>query len=236
MKYKAVFLDFYGTLVHEDDDILPIIYDQIRANTDVECTSREIGSFWWKEFSSILRNSYGDSFQSQRSIGINSLSKTIETFKSNCLAEDLIKIQFDYWIKPKLYPDTIPFLKALEGIPVFILSNIDTADILKAIEFHNIKITDILTSEEVKSYKPRPELFNEALKRSQLNANEVIHIGDSIFSDVGGAQSLGIGVIWLNRLNKSIPEGIPSNINICKDLNEVRTYLFSGFEEGSIVV
>ncbi|PAF30864.1 hypothetical protein CHI14_15695 [Paenibacillus sp. 7516] len=28
-RMKAIFLDFYGTVVHEDDDILPVIYEQI---------------------------------------------------------------------------------------------------------------------------------------------------------------------------------------------------------------
>lgn len=235
MTFKAVFLDFYGTLVHEDNDIIPIICDRIKANTNIDCNTREIGSYWWKEFSNIFRNSFGNTFQLQREIGIKSLSKTIDKFESNCKAEELIQIQFEHWIKPKIYSDTFSFLKALEGIPVYILSNIDTTDILKAIEFHELKITDILTSEDVKSYKPRPELFNEALKRSKLNANEVIHIGDSILSDVGGAQNLGINVVWLNRLNKSVPEGIKPDF-ICKDLNEVRTILLSEFEDGSIVV
>lgn len=92
---------------------------------------------------------------------------------------------------------------------------------MKAIEFHYLKIRDIITSEEVKSYKPRPEIFIEALKRSKLNVNEVIHISDSILSDVGGALSLGIKFIWLNRLNKSIPEGINLDY-MCKDLTEAR--------------
>ncbi|GAB6926304.1 hypothetical protein JCM10914A_02870 [Paenibacillus sp. JCM 10914] len=235
MKFKAIFLDFYGTLVHEDDDIIPVICNRIHGNAEVECNSREIGSYWWREFSSIFKDSYGDSFQLQRDIGINSLSKTIETFKSDIVAEELIQIQFEHWIKPRLYPDTIPFLQAFESTPVYILSNIDSDDILKAIDYHKIRVTDIITSEDVKSYKPRSEMFYEALKRSNLKAGEVIHIGDSILSDVGGAQNLGISVVWLNRLNKSLPKGVSPDL-ICKDLNEVKTYLLNGFEEGSIVV
>lgn len=59
MEYKAVFLDFYGTLVHEDDDIIPIICEQIKANAKIDCSVKEIGSFWWKEFSRTFRESYG---------------------------------------------------------------------------------------------------------------------------------------------------------------------------------
>lgn len=232
MKYKAIFLDFYGTLVHEDDDIIPLICEQIKASTEVECNVREIGGCWWNEFFSMFRNCYGDSFQTQRALGINSLTRTLEKFESNCRAEELIQIQFEHWARPQLYVDTIPFLERLKGVsvPVYILSNIDSPDIHKAIGFHDIKITEIMTSEDVKSYKPRPELFVEALKRSKLNANEVIHIGDSIHSDVGGAQNLGISAIWLNRLNKQLPDGTSPEY-ICKYFNEVGTILFDEFEE-----
>jgi 2-haloalkanoic acid dehalogenase type II len=220
MECKAVFLDFYGTLVHEDDDIIPIICEQIKANAVTDCLTKEIGSFWWKEFSAKFRESFGASFQTQRSLGISSLSRTISNFKSDCVAEEIIKIQFEHWRRPHLYDDTKPFLQMLSGLPVYILSNIDTADIIEATRHHDIQVNEIITSEDVKSYKPRPELFEEALKRCNLDINEVIHIGDSVLSDVGGAQNLGIKDVWLNRLNKTLPEGITPDY-VCKDLNEV---------------
>lgn len=33
MSIKAIFLDFYGTLVHEDDDIIPLICKEIQENS-----------------------------------------------------------------------------------------------------------------------------------------------------------------------------------------------------------
>lgn len=54
----------------------------------------------------------------------------------------------------------------------------DTDDIMQAIEFHNLKPTRVFTSEDARSYKPRKEIFELALKETGLNANEVIHIGD----------------------------------------------------------
>ncbi|WP_311764986.1 HAD family hydrolase [Paenibacillus agricola] len=52
----------------------------------------------------------------------------------------------------------------------------------------------------------------------------MIHIGDSLTSDVGGALNLGIKVIWLNRLNKPIPEHIQPDY-ICKNLKEATALL-----------
>ena len=64
-------------------------------------------------------------------------------------------------------------------------------------------------------------MFQEALQRYNLDPSEVIYIGDSILSDVCGAQNVGSKAIWLNRLNKKGPEGISPNFT-CKDLFEVR--------------
>ncbi|RCW50361.1 HAD family hydrolase [Paenibacillus prosopidis] len=203
MEFNAIFLDFYGTLVHEDDDIIPIICEKVKSTAAQECALKDIGAFWWNEFSIMFKNSCGESFRTQRTLGIESLANTIRKFESNCDAEEIIQLQLEHWTKPKLYSDTKPFLQAFEGIPVYILSNIDSSYIQAAIKYHDIHVNDILTSEDVRSYKPRPELFLEALKRYRLNTDEVIHIGDSLISDVGGAQNVGIQAIWLNRLNKS---------------------------------
>jgi 2-haloalkanoic acid dehalogenase type II len=235
LKFKAVFLDFYGTLVHEDDDIVPIICEQIRVNSAVDCSIKDIAGYWWKELSAMFGECHGAAFQTQRSLGVRSLSNTMKKFESEGIAEELIRIQFEHWMKPELYADTRPFLEEImKEIPVYIVSNIDSSDIHAAAAFHGIKVTEIITSEDVKAYKPRPELYLEALKRCKLQAGEVIHIGDSITSDVGGAQSVGIKAIWLNRLNKPLPEGTAPDY-ICKDLNEVRALLSREFEkDGSV--
>ena len=53
-------------------------------------------------------------------------------------------------------------------------------------------------------------MFNLALKKCGLSADEVIHIGDSISSDVKGASSIGIKPLWLNRFGKAVPDGVES--------------------------
>lgn len=168
MNVKAVFLDFYGTLVHEDDDIIPVICEEVRKNAGSDCSIEEIGSRWWKGFSTTFHDSHGDNFQLQRTIGVESLSRTIKHFHSTCDADELIQTQFRHWVHPKLYEDTLPFLEAIQAVPVYILSNIDTGDIIQAVTTHGIRVDQIITSEDVRAYKPRPEMFVEALSRLKL--------------------------------------------------------------------
>jgi len=221
MTIKAVFLDFYGTLVHEDDDIIPVICENVRLNTGIECSNKDIGIFWWKTFSEMFKNSWGSTFKTQRELEMESLDKTIRFYQSKCDPKEIIQIQFEHWIKPKIFEDTKMFLESITDCSVYILSNIDTNDILKAIGYHNICVDGVITSEDVKSYKPRGELFLEALKRYGIKNNEVIHIGDSITSDVYGAQTVGIDAVWLNRKGKNTPDNINPKY-ICKDLREAK--------------
>jgi 2-haloacid dehalogenase/putative hydrolase of the HAD superfamily len=201
----------------------------VKSTAAQQCDLKDIGAFWWDDFSNMFSNSCGENFRTQRTLGIDSLANTIKKFESDCNAEEIIQIQLEHWTKPELYADTKPFLKAFDGTPVYILSNIDTSYIHAAIQYHDIHVNDILTSEDVRSYKPLPELFLTALKRHHLKADEVIHIGDSLTSDVVGAQNVGIQAIWLNRLNKPIREGIKPDY-ICSDLNEAGEFLLSSHQ------
>ena len=205
---KAFFVDFYGTIVHEDGEVIKKI-TQIILNTGATGDKSEIDGFWWRDFQGMFMNSYGDTFETQRELERKSLKHTLEKFGSTADADELSEIMFAHWIKPPIFEDSKDFFER-STIPVYIVSNIDTADIQKAIEFHGLKPAGIFTSEDARSYKPRKEVFELALKSTGLAADEVIHIGDSMSSDVKGAGALGIRTLWLNRFGKEVPDGVVS--------------------------
>ena len=208
MSIKAFFVDFYGTIVHEDGEVIKKITKIICDTGKVENPS-EVDSFWWKDFQTMFMNSYGDTFETQRALEEKSLEHTLEQFESSADAKELSEMMFAHWVNPPIFEDSKEFFEK-SPLPVYVVSNIDTTDILEAMDFHGLKAAGVFTSEDAKSYKPRKELFELALKKSGLNADEVIHIGDSLRSDVKGANSLGIRALWLNRFGKEIPEGVES--------------------------
>jgi 2-haloacid dehalogenase/putative hydrolase of the HAD superfamily len=77
-------------------------------------------------------------------------------------------------------------------------------------------------------------MFNKALSLLGLNSKEVLHIGDSLSSDVAGAKLSGIPVLWVNRNNKPIPQGIPKPDLICQDLTGLQDILSLSDETGNI--
>ena len=157
----------------------------------------------------MFQNSYGDTFETQRTLEEKSLEHTLAKFQSDANAKELSNLMFDHWVKPPIFEDSKEFFEK-SPVPIYIVSNIDTDDINQAIEYHDLKPAGVFTSEDARAYKPRRELFKLALDKTGLAPEEVIHIGDSISSDVKGASALGIKTLWLNRFGKEIPEGVKS--------------------------
>jgi 2-haloacid dehalogenase/putative hydrolase of the HAD superfamily len=219
MMIKAFFVDFYGTIVHEDGEVIKKI-TKIICDTGKVDNAKEVDSFWWLDFQNMFLNSYGDSFETQRALERKSLEHTLERFSSDADAAELSDMMFAHWIKPPVFEDSKEFFEKCP-VPIYIVSNIDTDDILKAIDFHGLNPAGVYTSEDARSYKPRKELFELALKESGLRTDEVIHIGDSISSDVKGAGVLGIKTLWLNRFGKDIPDQVTS----ISSLSEAFEYL-----------
>jgi len=160
------------------EKITDIIYRTGRVGS-----KSEIDSFWWKDFQTLFLNSYGDSFETQRALEEKSLEHTLKRFGSCEDAKELSSLMFEHWIQPPIFEEAKEFFEK-SPIPIYIVSNIDTADIMKAIKYHGLTPAGVFTSEDAKAYKPRKEIFELALRKTGLKANEVVHIGDSMSSDV----------------------------------------------------
>jgi HAD hydrolase, family IA, variant 1 len=122
-------------------------------------------------------------------------------------------MMFEHWMESPIFEESKKFFQMCP-VPIYVFSNIERADVLKAIEYHELEPTGVFTSEDAKSYKPRKELFELALKNTGLSPDEVLHIGDSISSDVKGATAVGINAIWINRSGKEVPEGVQAVNNL----------------------
>lgn len=201
----AVLLDFYGTVVQEDDVVIDQICATISRSATIQAAPREIGSYWWMVLTDAFKRSHGSDFRTQRCLELESLVQTIENFGAQCDADELSEPLFDFWERPPIFGDALQFLAGI-GVPVVVVSNIDRPDIETAIDHHDLTFDHVITSEDVRSYKPRPELFVAGLEVVGCPPDRVLHVGDSLTSDVAGARRLGIPVAWVNRAGKPSPE------------------------------
>jgi len=76
----------------------------------------------------------------------------------------------------------------------------------------------ILISEEVGVNKPQPEIFEKALTLNGVRRDEALMIGDSLTSDIAGAENAGIDSIWIRGSKKdecTVYEG-------CRKVSDIR--------------
>jgi 2-haloalkanoic acid dehalogenase type II len=219
MSIKAIFLDFYGTVVHEEEASLIEICHKIKRESNTEATAEEIGYYWMKEFNQLLSSSYGEKFLKQRDLSTTSLRNTLDKFHSIANEDELLELMFHHWKNPSIYHDAVEFIEN-NHLPLFILSNVDHLDITEAINLLHLNVDGVITSEHVKAYKPHQDLYKYALELCGFSPEEVLHVGDSLTSDVLGANQVGINSVWLNRSNKPIIGNIKPDY-IVKNLNEV---------------
>ncbi|WP_180953686.1 HAD family hydrolase [Bacillus sp. T33-2] len=216
---KAIFLDFYGTVVHEETETMMNICHKIKQQSLTEASAVEIGQFWMKEFNDLLIGGRGDTFLKQRELSASSLRNTLTQFRSDANEDELLESMFNHWKNPSIFTDAADFF-AKNTIPVYILSNVDHADIIEAINVLQLKVDRVITSEHVKSYKPHREMFDYALKVSGRSPEEVMHVGDSLTSDVAGANRVGINSVWVNRSNKQVTGNVQPDF-VVQGLSEI---------------
>ena len=99
---KAFFVDFYGTVVHEDGEIIKKI-TQIICDSGTVHDKQDVGTYWWNEFQSLFVNSFGESFETQRELERRSLKRTLDNFSSDADVNILSDMMFRHWCKPPIF-------------------------------------------------------------------------------------------------------------------------------------
>lgn len=205
---KAIFMDYYGTVACEMGPIAKNVVVQIYQSSS-GASPDEILSYWWTTFRERLNSANGESFRTQHAVALENFHELVRHFESTADPEDLLMQMEEHWRTTALHEDVPEFLANIH-LPVYFVTNSDNDYIYANMERNGIHPTGVFTSEMARYSKPRKELFLYALEQTGLAPNEVIHVGDSITSDVRCPQSVGIRAIWLNREGRPIPEGIES--------------------------
>jgi len=103
------------------------------------------------------------------------------------------------------FEDTVPALRQLKdaGYALGLLSNLDREMGPLVEELGLAPYLDIcITAREVGAEKPHPAIFLAALDRLRLECHEAAHVGDQYHSDVEGARGVGMTPVLLDRQNR----------------------------------
>lgn len=124
-----------------------------------------------------------------------------------------------------LYPEIPATLAALKerGLVLDVISNFDSRlhRILAGLGIAG-HFDEIFVSSAVGHAKPDPRIFQAALQRHGLDAAEAVHIGDSETNDLGGARSVGLKAILVDRSR----QGASLVASCVSSLNEIFSLVF----------
>lgn len=68
-------------------------------------------------------------------------------------------------------------------------------------------LDEVVVSALVGSSKPSPAIFEEALRRVGVSADEALHVGDSLLEDYHGARGAGLASVLVDR-DGTAPSGV----------------------------
>ena len=116
------------------------------------------------------------------------------------------------------------FFAIADRFPVGILTNgfakIQHAKLAQFAELRD-RLDACVISEEFGYMKPHPKLFQHASEKANTAPEEIVYVGDSMFSDVEGGQKAGWTVIWYAPKE----EQSPSHVLHARDWSEIADML-----------
>lgn len=106
------------------------------------------------------------------------------------------------------FPDAVTVLKKLkQKYKLAIISNIDDDLFQRSNYLLQVKFDWIITAEQVKSYKPSMNNFEQAINRIAVPKEKILHIAQSIYHDIVPAKKAGLSTVWVNRRKNKIGFG-----------------------------
>jgi FMN hydrolase / 5-amino-6-(5-phospho-D-ribitylamino)uracil phosphatase len=138
-------------------------------------------------------------------------------------AEAMVEEAFDAFISARneveLYEDVLPALEQLRGrYRLFTASN-GNADLGKIGLAHFFERT--IAARHVGALKPDPAIFRKVIEDTDLQAHEVVYVGDDPHLDVEGARRAGMQAIWVDRQGLQWPAEIEPAAHTVRSLAEL---------------
>jgi 2-haloacid dehalogenase/putative hydrolase of the HAD superfamily len=202
---KGLLLDFYGTVVEDDDDVMDALAERVATGAAKQVASPEVARAWALEFEAVAER---PPFRSMRECAVRSLATVMAEVGCPGDPASLYTAQSALCGFPPLRPGTREFLSRVP-VPICVVSDADRHELEATMAFHGLAFAAVVTSEDVGAYKPARAMFSRALTALGLAAHEVLHVGDSLSADVAGAHAAGIRTVWVNRHGQVTPEDLP---------------------------
>lgn len=223
MAIKALLVDFFGTLVREDDGLIRDLSRRICDTSPRVVSPGEVAHFWWETMTALFHGHSGADWVSLVELEEMALEEVAARFESHISIRDALEEIVQSWQRPEAFSDTRQFMSRLP-LPVCVVANSDRDPLDAAVGYAQLEVQAAVTSEDAQSYKPDTEIFYYALKVMGVKPAEALFVGDSIYYDIEPAQRAGMYTAWINRTGRTLGGRCLPDVS-CDNLQQLKSMI-----------
>lgn len=190
---KLVIFDFWGTLV--ENGVFPSPVRQVKYILGVE----EHFSDYIVKFEEVfMLKNYEDLYSAFKAV-----CEAFDKKPESSILDNLVGRWNKHKLLAKPFKETIDLLEKLkkEGYKLALISNTDCFTTDEVMDKYNLRkyFDEIILSYKVNMLKTNPKMFDMILKKLKVDKVDALVVGDSIETDIKGAESAGINAILVDR-------------------------------------
>jgi len=193
-QFEWLSFDCYGTLIDWESGILGYLRPLLRAKGSAISDAEVLRLY--SEFEPHEQSGEYRSYREVLASVVRDFARELRFDVTEAEAAGLADSIRDW----EPFAETVPALRRLHSrYKLAILSNID--DDLFAFSARKLQVPFdcIVTAQQARGYKPSLRNFEMLLGRIVVPRDRLLHVGESLYHDVGPARSLGIASVWVNR-------------------------------------
>lgn len=196
-QYQALSFDCYGTLIDWEFGIAAVIGPWARRS-DASITDEQVLVVYAGNESAVVREFPAMLYPDVLRESFRRTGRDLG-FEVSEADADALGTSVPDW---PAFPDSAEALARLKRhYRLIILSNVDRESFAGSNRRLGVEFDDILTAQDIGSYKPSQANFTALLERAdQVGvAGKLIHVAQSLFHDHVPAKERGLPTIWINR-------------------------------------
>jgi HAD superfamily hydrolase (TIGR01549 family) len=195
MAIKAIFFDFWGTLVENG----------VRSPTKEVKFILRLRDMDFSEY--VIK--FEEAFMTKKFESLKQAFQEVITSFNLAVPEFVIEKLIGLWNKNAIlamaYDETVEVLQALKkDYKLVLIANTDQFSIGNVLDKFELRqyFDEIALSCETGLLKSNSEAFEKILKKLKIKKTEAVMVGDSLESDIKAAENAGIKAILVDRHNK----------------------------------
>ncbi len=216
---KAVVFDYYETLGQLHQPARERLLDDIASNVGLDLAPGEAYKQWTEETTKDIELRFGGvrpspdgepfPFRTFWDVWRERFAQLFQRWEVDAGGEVGAEAYTKLHSDADVYPEVHGVLEELgRSCQLAVLSNADDAFLDASIEKNGLRFGTVVSSEEVRAYKPHVSIFRETCDRIGVDPSEALYVGDQPWADVEGSRHAGMGQAWVNRYGATWPDDV----------------------------